>query len=154
MKLFRILSIAALALGALTLGTSCSSTVGIGNSSNAFVSTEINNSSRSKVNSAIKSVFQEEGFALISQGANDYRFQKWGGTSTEVIYGSWFTDGVAIEPEVEIVTLGNNNYVVLCDVYMREHSGSSLDANWRLMGSGKIAYNGLMKKIKKRAEAK
>lgn len=156
MKLHRTLLVATLALGALTLGSSCRSTVGIGSTSSAsFASTQINNASRASVDAAITSVFREEGFNQVYTGANSFRFQKWGGTSTNVIYGSWFTDGVAIEPEIEVVNLGSNKYAVLCDVFMREHNGSDLlDANWRLLGSGKVAYNGLMKKIKKRAEGK
>jgi hypothetical protein len=156
MKLHCTLLAASLTIGALTLATSCRSTVGIGStSSGSFASTQINNSSRSSVDSAISSVFREEGFTQVYKSGNSFRFQKWGGTSTNVIYGSWFTDGVAIEPEIEVVTLGDNNYAVLCDVFMREHNGSDLmDANWRLLGSGKMAYNGLMKKIKKRAEGK
>lgn len=137
---------------ALVLG-SCGSTVGVGGGSGSFVSTPVANSTRAKVNAAVKSVFREEGFTLIREGSNDFYFRKWGGTSTEVIYGSWFTDGVAIEPEVVVFDKGAGNFTVHCDVYMREHNGSELlDANWRLMGSGKMAYNGIMKKIRRRAE--
>lgn len=154
MKILPLLSACALGIASLTLGTSCRSTVGIGSSSNAFASTQINNSSRGSVESAIRSVFREDGFSLISQSGNTFYFQKWGGRSTEVVYGTWFTDGVAVEPEVEIVTLGNGNYAVLCDVYMREHDSSLMKANHRLVASGKLAYNGMMKKVKKRAEGK
>jgi len=154
MKLLPLLSVCALGIASLTLGTSCRGTVGIGSTSNAFASTQINNSSRSSVESAIRSVFREDGFSLVSQSGNTLQFQKWGGRSTEVVYGTWFTDGVAIEPEVEIVVLGDGNYAVLCDVYMREHGSSLMKANYRLLASGKLAYNGMLKKVKKRAEGK
>jgi hypothetical protein len=154
MKLLPLLGVCALAAATLTLSTSCRGTVGIGSSSNAFASTEIHNSSRSSVDSAIRSVFREDGFSLVSQSGNTYQFQKWGGRSTEIVYGTWFTEGVAVEPEVEIVVLGNGSYAVLCDVYMREHGSSLMKANHRLVASGKIAYNGMMKKVKKRAEGK
>ena len=154
MNLLSLLSACALSAATLTLGTSCRGTVGIGSSSNAFASTEIHHSSRSKVDSAIRSVFREDGFSLVSQTGNTYQFQKWGGRSTEIVYGTWFTDGVAVEPEVELVELGNGAYAVLCDVYMREHGSSLMKANHRLVASGKIAYNGMMKKVKKRAEGK
>ncbi|MFT5882288.1 MAG: hypothetical protein ACI9FG_000789 [Crocinitomicaceae bacterium] len=154
MKLLPLLSVSALAVASLTLSTSCRGTVGIGSTSNAFASTQINNSSRSIVESAIRSVFREDGFSLVSQSGNTFQFQKWGGRSTEVVYGTWFTDGVAVEPEVEMVVLGDGNYAVLCDVYMREHGSSLNNANHRLLASGKLAYNGMMRKVKKRAEGK
>ena len=137
----------------VAVATSCSSTVGVGGGASSFVSTSITNSTRSSVDAAVKSVFLEDGFSLINRNGDLFYFRKWGGRSTEVIYGSWFTDGVAIEPEVVVFDKGQGNFTVHCDVYMREHNGSELlDANYRLRASGKMAYNGLMKKIKKRAE--
>lgn len=143
-------------LGSLVaVATSCSSTVGVGGGASSFVSTTVTNSTRASVNAAVKAVFREEGFSLINESANEFQFRKWGGRSAEIIYGSWFTDGVAIEPEVVVFDKGQGTFSVHCDVYMREHNGSELlDANWRLLGSGKMAYNGLMKKIKKRAEGR
>jgi len=133
--------------------SSCGSSVGVGGGSKSFVSTTVANSSRGAVNAAVKAVFREEGFSLIGEDAGEFHFRKWGGRSAELIYGSWFTEGVAIEPEVMVFDKGQGTFSVHCDVYMREHNGSDLlDANWRLLGSGKMAYNGLMKKIKKRAE--
>jgi hypothetical protein len=138
---------------AILLLASCASTVGVGDSAGSFVSTSVENSSHRKVHAAVKSVFREEGFSLLSEEPNEFHFRKWGGRSTEIIYGSWYTEGVAIEPEVIIFDQGAGNYTVHCDVYMREHNGSELlDANWRLLSAGKSAYRGLMKKIKKRAE--
>jgi hypothetical protein len=133
---------------------SCGSTVGVGGGKSSFVSTSIENSSRSAVDAAVASVFREEGFSLLTRDANQFNFRKWGGRSTEIIYGSWFADGVAIEPEVIVFDKGAGAFTVHCDVYMREHTGSELlDANWRLLGSGKIAYSGMMRKIRARAEA-
>lgn len=139
-------------LAALLL-VGCGSTVGVGGGSGSFVSTSVENSSRASVNTAVKSVFREEGFTLISEGSNEFLFRKWGGRSAEVIYGTWLTDGVAIEPEVVVFDKGAGRYMVHCDVYMREHNGSELlDANHRLLGAGKLAYQGMMNKIRKRAE--
>lgn len=153
MKYLKRITTLFLALGSLIALTNCGSTVGVGSGSGALASTQANNTSRARVDAAVKSVFQEEGFALIGQRSNSFHFQKWGGTSAQVIYGSWFSEGVAIEPEVEVVQLSPSSYSLLCNVYMREHNGSELlDANWKLLGSGKVAYNKLMKKIKKRAE--
>lgn len=133
--------------------SSCASSVGLGHGSSSFVSVKINNSSREKVDAAVMSVFREEGFSLVSQGPYDTHFRKLGGGSAKLIYGSWFSEGVSAEPEVIIVDLGGGNYRVHCDVYMREHSGSEmLDANWKLLASGKVAYQKLMAKIKKRSE--
>ena len=133
--------------------TACGSTVGVGDSAGSFVSTSVAQSSQGKVNTAVKSVFLEEGFTLLSEETNEFHFRKWGGRSTEIIYGSWFTDGVSIEPEVVIFDKGAGNFTIHCDVYMREYNGSELhDANWRLLGAGKSSYRGLMRKIKKRAE--
>lgn len=143
-----------LCLGTLGCTTSCSSVVGIGSTNNAFSSTEIHNTDRQRVRDAVVRVFQAEGFALVSENKNSLRFQKWGGTSAEIIYGSWYTEGVAVEPEIEIVHLGNRDYAVLCDVFMREHSGSSFDANYKILATGKFAYDKLMKKIKNIAEGK
>lgn len=137
------------------LASGCSSVVGVGGGDSAFVSTTVNGSTRARVNAAVKSVFREEGFTLINESPNEFDFRKWGGRTTELIYGSWFTDGVAIEPEVLVFDKGEGTFAVHCDVYMREHNGSELlDANWRLLASGKMAYNGLMRKIKKRAEGR
>lgn len=145
-----------LLLGALPLlASSCASVVGVGGGKNSFVSTTVQNSTRGSVDEAVKSVFREEGFTLISQRSNEFHFRKWGGRSAEIIYGSWLTEGVAIEPEVVIDARGAGTFGVNCDVYMREHNGKELlDANWRLRSSGKRAYNGMMKKIRKRAEAR
>lgn len=141
-------------LGSLVLIlAACASTVGVGGGSGSFVSTTISNSSAEAVDAAVKSVFREEGFSLLRQSSKSYYFQKWGGRSAEIIYGSWFTEGVAVEPEVIVFDKGAGNFTVHCDVYMREHNGSELlDSDWQLMGAGKVAYNGLMKKIKERAE--
>ena len=133
--------------------SSCASTVGLGRGNSSFVSAEINNSSRKKVDAAVLSVFGEEGFSVVSQGDDDIHFRKMGGGSAKLIYGSWLSEGVSAEPEVTIVDHGGGNYGVHCDVYMREHSGSELlDANWKVMASGKRAYQKLMKRIKKRSE--
>lgn len=145
--------LACLVLVLPVLLTGCAGTAGVGGGSGSFVSTSVQNSSSGAVRAAVKAVFREEGFSLINEGSNNFHFRKWGGKSTEIIYGSWFTDGVAIEPEVVVFDKGAGNFTVHCDVYMREHNGSELlDANWRLLGSGKMAYNGMMKKIKKHAE--
>jgi|GEM_PF-1558145 len=133
--------------------SSCASSVGLGGGSSSFASTTINNSTRSTVDAAIRSVFQEEGFMLISQGPYDMHFRKMGGESSKLIYGSWFSEGVSAEPEIIVVDRGSGSFAVHCDVYMREHSGSDLlDANWKLRGNGKVAYNRLMGRIKKMAE--
>lgn len=134
--------------------TSCSSTVGLGGAgSSSFASTTITNTSRARVDSAISQSFRQEGFRLLRQTPNSFHFQKSGGTSAQVIYGSWFTEGVAIEPEIQVVNIGGGNFTLLCDVYMREHNGAALlDANYKLLASGKMAYNSLLRKIKKLAE--
>lgn len=135
---------------------SCGGTVGVGRGGkSSFVSTSIQNTSRPAVDAAVQSVFQDEGFTLLYRGTNDFHFRKWGGTSAQIIYGSWFSDGIAIEPEVVVFDKGAGSFTVHCDVYMREHTGSDLlDANWRLLGTGKLAYNGLMRDIKRRAEGR
>lgn len=133
--------------------SSCASSVGLGRGKTSFVQTTVNNSTRSTVEAAVKSVFKQEGFSLISQGPYDLHFSKMGGESARLIYGSWFSEGVTAEPEVIIIDRGNGTFSVHCDVYMREHSGSELlDANWKLRGSGKLAYQRLMGRIKKTAE--
>ena len=133
--------------------SSCASSVGLGRGESSFVSVEINNSSRAKVNAAVISVFREEGFSLVSQGPYGIHFRKLGGGSAKLIYGSWLSEGVSAEPEIIIADLGGGNYGVHCDVYMREHSGSELlDANWKVVASGKKAYQKLMNRIKKRSE--
>ena len=152
MTLNRLVSLLFITLASFVLMPSCSSVVGIGGSNSAFSSTEIHNSTKDRVRAATIQVFKAEGFALVYENKNSLRFQKWGGTSAEVIYGSWYTEGVAVEPEIEIVHLGNDDYAVLCDVFMREHSGSSFDANYKILATGKFAYDKLMKKIKTAAE--
>jgi len=78
-----------------------------------------------------------------------------GGESARLIYGSWFSEGVSAEPEVIVIDRGNGDFAIHCDVYMRENSGSDLlDANWKLRGSGKIAYQRLMNRIKAMAEGR
>ena len=145
----------ALLLVLIPLLTGCGSTVGVGGGSGSLASTTIKNSSRNSVNEAVKATFREEGFTLIHEGSNSFKFRKWGGRSTEIIYGTWFTDGVAIEPEVLVFDKGSGTFSVHCDVYMREHQGREvLDANYRLKASGKAAYSGLMRKIRKRAEGR
>lgn len=130
----------------------CASTVGLGRRNSSFASAEVSNSTRTVVDSSIRAVFQEEGFSLVSQGPYDMHFRKMGSESARLIYGSWFSEGVSAEPEIIVIDKGNGNFTVHCDVYMREHSGSDLlDANWKLRGSGKVAYQNLMRKIKKRA---
>ncbi|MFC5050840.1 hypothetical protein ACFPK9_09455 [Rubritalea spongiae] len=151
-----LLTCTVLATASILSTTSCSSTVGLGGAgSSSFASTTIQNTTRARVDSAILQSFRQEGFSLINQTANGFNFQKWGGTSAQVVYGSWFSDGVAVEPQVQVVDIGGGNYTVLCDVYMREHNGNELlDANYKLLASGKLAYHNLLKKIKKQAEGK
>lgn len=133
----------------------CASAVGLGGTRSSFVGTNITNSTRERVDAAILSVFREEGFTLVSRGPYDIHFRKMGGESARLIYGSWFSEGVSAEPEIIVIDRGNGNFAVHCDVYMREHSGSELlDANWKLRGAGKLAYSGLMKRIKARAEGR
>ena len=133
--------------------SSCASTVGLGGGRSSFVSTNITGSTRSTVDSAIYAGFQQEGFHLVSHGPYDMHFKKMGGESARLVYGSWFSEGVSAEPEVIVVDRGNGNFAVHCDVYMRENSGSELlDANWKLRGAGKLAYQRLMNRIKKTAE--
>lgn len=150
LPLLKLLCLCALGL----ILSSCASSVGLGGGRSSFASTTINNSTRSTVDAAVKSVFQAEGFQLVSEGPYDMHFRKMGSESARLIYGSWFSDGVTAEPEIIIVDRGNNSFTVHCDVYMREHSNSELlDANWKLRGSGKVAYNRLMSRIKKTAES-
>lgn len=90
---------------------------------------------------------------MVNEGPYDMHFRKMGGESARLIYGSWFSEGVTAEPEIIVIDRGQGNFAVHCDVYMREHSKSELlNANWKLRGSGKIAYQKLMNRIKKRAE--
>ena len=135
---------------------SCASSVGLGGGrGKSFAYCNISNSSREAVDAAIRSVFKEEGFQLVGQGPYDFHFMKMGGDAAKLVYGSWFSEGVSAEPEIIVVDRGNGNFTVHCDVYMREHSGSELlDANWKVRGSGKIAYNRLMNRIKHRAEGR
>jgi hypothetical protein len=133
--------------------SSCASSVGLGGGRTSFAHCNISNSSRTAVDAAIRSVFQEEGFMLVSQGPYDFHFRKMGGDAATLIYGSWFSEGVTAEPELIVVDRGQGNFAVHCDVYMREHTGSELlDANWKVRSSGKMAYNRLMNRIKQRAE--
>ena len=149
---FFLIQGASLCLLAVVLN-SCASTVGLGGGRSSFVSTHISGSTRSTVDASIRAVFQQEGFNLVNQGPYDMHFRKMGSDSARLIYGSWFSQGVSAEPEVIVVDRGDGNFSVHCDVYMREHSGSDLlDANWKLRGSGKIAYQRLMGRIKAMAE--
>ncbi len=134
---------------------SCGSPATMGGKTTSLASTTIQTSSRSSVDEAVKYVFQEEGFSLLNQTPSEFRFRKWGGFATVAKYGSLQSEGVAIEPEVTVRPKGQGVYLVECEVYMREHSGHELlDTNRRLRISGKFAYGGLMKKIKKRAESR
>ncbi len=134
---------------------SCASTVGLGGGRSSFVGTDISGSTRSTVDASIRAVFQQEGFHLVSHGPYDMHFRKMGSDSARLIYGSWFSPGVSAEPEVIVVDRGDGNFSVHCDVYMRENSGSDLlDANWKLRGSGKMAYQRLMGRIKSMAEGR
>lgn len=134
---------------------SCASTVGVGPTSGSLVGTQIENSTQQRVNGAVKSVFLEDGFTLVSQSSTSFHFRKWGGLSTAIMYGSLQSEGVAAEPEILVTNLGNGRFMVNCDVYMRENKHDSLiSTDYKLKASGMVAYNGLMKKVKTRAEAR
>jgi hypothetical protein len=146
-------TLSGLAATAAMMLAGCGTTAGVGGGAGSFVSTSISNSTPERVDEAVKAVFLGDGFQLVRQNGNFYHFRKWGGTSTEIMFGSWFTEGVAAEPELVVFNKGGGSFMLHCDVYMREHSGSELlDANHKLRLTGKSAYNSLLRKVKKRAE--
>ena len=148
--------LSALICACALLITACASSVGMGKKNTAFATTDITNSSPTAVSNAIAAVFKEEGFATLSQTSKGFRFQKDGGESSKAIYGSWLSGGVMIEPVVKIEDLGNGNFTVNCDVYMREYKDNQRMANdpWKLRKNGKKAYNALLKDVKQRAEGR
>ena len=144
------------ALILITAGLSgCASTAGVGPSSSSWISVSIENTTRSAVDQAVMDVFRRDGFTLVSRSPYGFSFRKWGGRSTEIMYGSWFTKGVAAEPQITVTNPSAGTYRVHCDVFMREpHRGTLSGSEHQLRAVGRSAYLGLLEQVKQQARGR
>ncbi len=133
--------------------TGCGTTAGVGPTSGSFASTTIKNTNRAAVDQAVIDVFTGDGFQLISKNSDGFTFRKWGGKSTQIVYGDWFTDGVAVSPKVSVTPIGPDTYKVGCNVTMMEEDVfGELEEKWNPVLIGKSAYNGLLRQVRDRAQ--
>ena len=145
----------ALAISAVLslLLTGCGTTAGVGPTSSNFASTTIKNTSRAAVDQAVIEVFTGDGFQLISKNSDGFTFRKWGGKSTQIVYGDWFSDGVAVTPTVTVAPAGSGTFKVGCNVTMMEEDVfGELEEKWNPVLIGKSAYNGLLRQVRDRAQ--
>ena len=144
-----------LAMGAAfsLLLTSCGTTAGVGPTSGNFAATTIKNTNRAAVDRAVVDVFTGDGFRLVSRTSDSFTFQKWGGKSTQIVYGDWFSDGVVVSPEVNVASIGSGAYRVGCNVTMMEEDVfGELEQKWKPVLIGKSAYKGLLRQVRDRAQ--
>ena len=144
-----------LAIAALSslLLAGCGTTAGVGPTTSNFAATTIKNTNRAAVDQAVLAVFVGDGFQLVSQSSNTFTFRKWGGKSTQVVYGDWFTDGVAVSPTVNVTPVGQGAYRVGCNVTMMERDVfGELEEKWNPVLIGKSAYKGLLRQVRDRAQ--
>ena len=131
----------------------CGTTAGVGPTSGSFASTTIKNTNRTAVDQAVTNVFTGDGFQLISKTSDGFTFRKQGGKSTQIVYGDWFTDGVAVSPKVSVTPAGPATYKVGCNVTMMEENVfGELEEKWNPVLIGKSAYNGLLRQVRDRAQ--
>ena len=141
-------------MGSLLL-VACGSAVGVGGSGRDSLATvTVKHTSPASVRPVTIAVFREEGFSVISEGANSLGFEKQGGRSAEV---AWKTVGnsnpVMIRPTVSWSQVGADQIRLMCDVEVAQESTVYGETVRHPMLAGKSAYSGLLREIKRRAEA-
>ena len=125
--------------------SSCGSSVGLDDnksSSSAYaLSTDI-----TKARRITKEVFAEEGFTFIRASHSTLMFEKTGGQSVQLVWGS-YGHQVMVQPEVFVQVQGQR-ILLDCELFLSSFNG----APRRPWVAGKGPYKRLMGKIKKRIE--
>ena len=118
-----------------------------------LASTRVKTSSSSAVNEAVLAVFQEQGFKVLSQGAQSVTFSKPGGRSADL---AWSTinnpNPVMIRPTVRWQGAGPAEMTVTCQVEITQQStvfGEDVRQPYLM---GKAAYNGMLSDVRRRVE--
>ena len=151
----RILAPAFLATFCLYWLTGCSSAVGIDKEGNDFASVTVYQSSREAVDRAIKEVFTEAGFQLVTEWPDRYAFSKDGGKSTALLYGkTWKTERMTIEPKINIQENGHASYTMSCEVFIQEHTSGNFSkpSPYRIKRNGRGEYRKLMEQVRLESE--
>lgn len=139
--------LSALILVVLGLGfSSCGSSVGLDGGS-GYSSAYANSTDIEKARRITKEVFAEEGFIFIGASHSTLSFQKEGGASAQVVWGS-YGHRVMIRPDVLVQQQGSR-ILLDCELYLSSFNGD--DRKPWLAGKG--PYKRLMREIKRRIES-
>lgn len=125
---------------------SCGSSVGLGGNS-SYSSASAKSTDLEKARRITKEVFAEEGFIFTGSSHSTLSFQKEGGQSAQLVWGS-YGHRVMIQPEVSVLQQGDR-IILDCELYLSSFMG---DAR-RPWVAGKSSYRRLMNKIAKRIES-
>ena len=128
--------------------------MGVGNErSDSPASTRVKTNSSAAVKQAVLSVFQEQGFRLLSQTSQSATFSKVGGRSADA---TWSTIGnpnpVMIRPYVAWRASSATEMFVTCDVEVAQESTVFGENTRQPTWLGSSAYNSLLKDVKRRVE--
>lgn len=142
-------------MGAAALFLSgCGAAVGVGSGVDNLASTNVKTGSTDAVRKAVLDVFGAEGFQVRSQTPQSITFTKRGGRSADI---AWKTIGnsnpVMIRPTVTWRPNGTSEVWVGCQVQVAQASSVFGETVREPLAAGKSAYNGLLRKVKKQAEA-
>jgi len=125
--------------------SSCGSSVGL-DGANSYSHVYALSSDVDKARRVTKEVFAKEGFTFVGSSHSTLRFEKEGGTSAQLTWGS-YGHQVMILPEVFIQKEGHR-ILLDCELYLSTYNGDARKP-WV---AGKGPYKRLLKKIKKRIE--
>ena len=146
-----IFAAALLVLGAATL-TGCQSNRQAGSYSHAAET--IKGRSDAEIRQVTKSVFGEDGYALVAEGPAFMAFQKPGTRRDAIKWGGWYGDGVAIRARVMMTALADNSCVLQLDMFaVRDASDPVFESENRMLMVNKRPYRKLMDKIAKQLKA-
>jgi len=84
---------------------------------------QIDNRSQDIIYTAVREVFDEEGFAGVGTEAGNLIFEKKGGAKETILYGTWFNSSVWLRVKLRARPISLDNYILEANAYMIQDKG-------------------------------
>jgi hypothetical protein len=150
-KTHKLLFTGLLALGAAHL-VGCQSAKQPG--SNSHASLTVKGRSDAEIRQVTKTVFAEEGYALVSEREEFMGFQRPGTRRDALKWGGWAGEGVVIRAKVKMTKLADDSHLLQLDMFaVRDAGDGTFESESRMVLLNEKPYRQLMNKVSKRLPA-
>jgi hypothetical protein len=121
----------------------------------SHASVTVKGRSDAEIRQVTKTVFAEEGYALVLAGADFMEFQRPGSRRDALKWGGWTGEGVMIRAKVMMTELGENSRLLQLDMFAVRDAGDGLfESESRMIMVNKQPYRRLLDKVGKRLQEK